>query len=114
MRWLWLACRMATDLWDDETWNELAARQVQLARDAGALNILPIALTYRAGVCVHAGEFAAAAALIEEADAITQATGDAPFMYTSLVLAAWRGEETRALELIRPASRTRLRGVREG
>ena len=100
MRWLWLACRIATDLWDDETWNELAARQVQLARDAGALNILPIALTYRAGVCVHAGEFAAAAALIEEAAAITQATGAAPFMYTSLVLAAWRGQEARALELI--------------
>ena len=41
---------------------------------------------------VHAGEFAAAAALIDEADAITAATGNAPLMYTSLVLAAWRGE----------------------
>ena len=100
MRWLWLACRTATELWDDETWNELAARQVQLARDAGALNILPIALTYRAGVCVHAGEFAAAAALIEEAAMITQATGAAPLMYTSLVLAAWRGQETQTRELI--------------
>ncbi|MGH3276714.1 MAG: helix-turn-helix transcriptional regulator, partial [Streptosporangiaceae bacterium] len=100
MHWLWLACRIAPDLWDDETWNELAARQVQLARDAGALNILPIALTYRAGVRVHAGEFAAAAALIEEATAITRATGAAPFMYTSLVLAAWRGQESQTQELI--------------
>ena len=49
---------------------------------------------------VHAGEFAAASALIEEADAITEATGNAPLRYTSLVLAAWRGEEARALELI--------------
>jgi DNA-binding CsgD family transcriptional regulator len=38
--------------------------------------------------------------LIQEADAITAATGNAPFSYASLVLAAWRGEETQALNLI--------------
>jgi DNA-binding CsgD family transcriptional regulator len=100
IHWLWLACRIAPDLWEDETWHELATRQLQLARDAGALSVLPLAATYRAGVHVHAGEFAAAAALIEEADAITEATGSAPLGYTSLVLAAWRGQEAQALELI--------------
>jgi DNA-binding CsgD family transcriptional regulator len=100
IHWLWLACRIAPDLWEDETWHELATRQLQLARDAGALNVLPLAATYRAGVHVHAGEFAAAAALVEEADAITEATGNAPLGYTSLVLAAWRGQEAEALELI--------------
>jgi DNA-binding CsgD family transcriptional regulator len=40
------------------------------------------------------------AALIEEADAINEATGTTPLMYTSVVLAAWRGHEARALELI--------------
>jgi tetratricopeptide (TPR) repeat protein len=100
MRGLWLACRVAPDLWDDEAWHELATRAVTLARDSGALSVLPIALTYRAGVHVHAGEFAAAAALVEEADAITEATANAPLWYTSSVLAAWRGREDRALELI--------------
>jgi DNA-binding CsgD family transcriptional regulator len=100
IRWLWLACRIAPDLWEDEAWHELATRQLRLARDAGALTVLPLAATYRAGVHVHAGEFAAAAALIEEADAITAATGNAPLMYTSLVLAAWRGQEAQAVELI--------------
>ena len=100
IRWLWLSCRIAPDLWEDETWHELATRQLRLARDAGALTVLPLAATYRAGVHVHAGEFAAAAALIEEADAITQATGNAPLMYSSLVLAAWRGQEAEALALI--------------
>jgi DNA-binding CsgD family transcriptional regulator len=99
-RWLWLACRIAPDLWEDEAWHELATRQLQLARNAGALNVLPLAATYRAGVHVHAGEFAAAEALIEEAEAITEATGNAPLGYTSLVLAAWRGQEAQALELI--------------
>jgi DNA-binding CsgD family transcriptional regulator len=41
-----------------------------------------------------------ASALIEEADAINEATADTPLVSTSLVLAAWRGQETRALELI--------------
>ena len=101
LHWLWLACRIAPDLWDDETWHELTTRQLQHARDEGALIVLPLAATYRAGVLVHAGEFAAAAALVEEADAITEATSNAPLTYTSLVLAAWRGQEARALELIK-------------
>jgi hypothetical protein len=50
---------------------------------------------------VHAGEFAAASALIDEADAITQATGNAPLTYSAQVLAAWRGQQTQALELIK-------------
>ena len=100
-RWLWLACRVAADLWDDGTWHELADRQVQLARDAGALNLLPTALIYRASPAVHAGDFAAAAAMIDEAEAISRAAGTAPLQYTSLALAAWRGDETRVLELIR-------------
>jgi DNA-binding CsgD family transcriptional regulator len=62
---------------------------------------------------VHAGEFAAAAALVEEAGAITEATGNAPLGYTSLVLAAWRGHEAEALELIE-ASREDATGRGEG
>jgi DNA-binding CsgD family transcriptional regulator len=105
MRWLWLACPVAPepvapDLWDDETWNRLTARAVALARDSGALTVLPLALTSRASVDVHAGEFAAASALIEEADAISEATGNAPLRYTSLLLAAWRGREAPASQLI--------------
>jgi DNA-binding CsgD family transcriptional regulator len=105
IRWLWTACPVApepiaADLWDDESWHELATHAVRLARDAGALATLPIALSYRAGVHVHAGEFAAASALIQEADSTTEATGNAPLRYTSLVLAAWRGEEGPALRLI--------------
>jgi DNA-binding CsgD family transcriptional regulator len=100
LRWLWMACRVAPELWDYDSWQELAARGVRLARDAGALTVLPTALTYRAAVHVHAGEFAEASALVEEADAITAATGNVPLMHTSLVLAAWSGSEAPALELI--------------
>ena len=75
---------------------ELAARAVRITRDSGALAVLPNALTYRACVHVLAGEFAAALALIEEAYAISEATGNAPLRYPSLLLAAWRGQEAEA------------------
>jgi DNA-binding CsgD family transcriptional regulator len=105
MRWLWLACPVAPEpvaleLWDDESWHELAGSAVRLAREAGALGVLPIALAYRAGVHVLSGEFAAASALIEETDSITEATGNAPLRYPSLLLAAWRGDEANALKLM--------------
>jgi DNA-binding CsgD family transcriptional regulator len=100
VRWLWLACRVAQDLWDDELWYVLATSGVRVARETGALSVLPIAATYRASLHVHAGAFGAASSLIEEADAITHATDMAPLKYASLMLAAWRGNEADGLELI--------------
>ncbi|MFF0288463.1 AAA family ATPase [Streptomyces sp. NPDC005262] len=104
-RWMWLACRVtpepvAPELWDDDAWQELATGAVGIAREAGALAVLPMALTYQACFDVHAGEFDTAAALIDEATAISEAAGGVPMMYTSLVLGAWRGEESQALGLI--------------
>jgi DNA-binding CsgD family transcriptional regulator/tetratricopeptide (TPR) repeat protein len=99
IRWLHVACRAAVDLWDDEAWHVLAARHVQLARDAGALNELPIALNTRIGVHLNAGELAAAASLIEEAETVTEATGSHVAPYGALGLAAWKGREAEAIEL---------------
>ena len=36
-RWLWLAGRAAGLIWDYESWDALTARQIQLARNVGAL-----------------------------------------------------------------------------
>jgi hypothetical protein len=82
---------------------------VQLARDAGALNVLPMALSYRPGVAALAGEFAAAAEMIDEADAISRATGRAPLPYISVLLAAWHGDESQALEIIRDCREDAMR-----
>jgi len=98
MRWFWLPWLIAGDLWDDTMWHEVATRATQLCRDAGALILLPLALGNRATVHLHAGEFAAAESLAEEAVAITDATGNAPVRYSSLLLAAWRGAESEALK----------------
>ena len=91
-RWLWLGCHTAMDLWDDEACRTLAARHVQHAREAGALTMLPFALNYVAAHHIFAGEFTAATALLDEADAITAATGNVRMADFSLLLAAWRGQ----------------------
>lgn len=99
-RWLWLACRIAPDVWGYEAMDALSATQVRLAREAGALASLPIALTYRAGAHVLAGEFDAASALIEEANDIMAMTGNAPYRYGSLVVEGWRGRTAETLDVI--------------
>ena len=48
----------------------------------------------------HAGEFASAEALIDEADAIAEATGNTPLPYVSLMLMAWRGRRGEAVASI--------------
>ena len=45
LRWLWLACRVARALGDDASWDELTERQARIAREVGALALLPVALT---------------------------------------------------------------------
>jgi DNA-binding CsgD family transcriptional regulator len=101
VRWLWLACRLAQDLWDDELWDVLATGSLRVARDTGALALLPLATTYRASLHVHEGAFGAAASLIEEADTITEATEMAPLKYAAVMLAAWRGNEADGLQLFK-------------
>jgi AAA ATPase-like protein len=45
LRGLWLACRAAVDLWEDDIRERLAIRHLQRAREAGALTVLPLALS---------------------------------------------------------------------
>jgi DNA-binding CsgD family transcriptional regulator len=113
-RWLWLACRVAADLFEHEIWGELAHRAVRLARTDGALSVLPLAASYLAGVHMHAGEYAAAAMLMEESSAITLATDAAPLIATSPMLAAYRGrtsDATLQIELSRDGAAARGQGT---
>ncbi|PKW16949.1 helix-turn-helix transcriptional regulator [Saccharopolyspora spinosa] len=105
LRWGGLVCRVATDLCDDEAWHELATRGLSRARDTGALTALATALSYCAGAHVHAGELDVASEMLDEADAIAQAAGNAPHRYAAMTLTATRGREGPALELIETSAR---------
>jgi DNA-binding CsgD family transcriptional regulator len=102
-RWFPVAVRTAVLLWQDEAWDVLSTRAVRLAREAGALAVLPIALSSRATMRVFAGELRPAASTIAEAEAVAEATGSHVAPHASLALAAWRGREANISALI-PAS----------
>ncbi|MFE7130888.1 AAA family ATPase [Streptomyces sp. NPDC057638] len=97
--WLLLGCRVAMALWDQETLHTLATRRVRLARETGALAVLPSALSVLADVLVSTGELARAAELNAEATAYTQVTGAAPLPGNDILLAAWRGRQATVDEL---------------
>ena len=111
LRWLWLACRVARALGDDATWDELTERQVRLARERGALSLLPIALVERFGVQLFLGDLAAAQSLVTEAEAVIDATGSHLAPQGAIVLAAWRGSDSEVSKLIEA---TRHEVVRRG
>ncbi|MGA2930072.1 MAG: LuxR C-terminal-related transcriptional regulator [Solirubrobacteraceae bacterium] len=91
---------VALEMWDDEALYVLAARQVQIARDTGALVHLHFALSFLARGHVLAGDLTAASLMIDEADLIAEATGNPALVNARMILAAWRGDEAQASELI--------------
>jgi DNA-binding CsgD family transcriptional regulator len=99
VRWSFIACRSAHDIWDDDAWDALSERQLEIVRDAGAISALPLALSQRIGMQLHAGQFKAAAMHVDELEAIAEATEDALPRYGALALAGWRGDESDARQL---------------
>jgi DNA-binding CsgD family transcriptional regulator len=114
VRWPWLARRVAPDLFSDDTWHYFVTRGVQLARENGALAVLPLALNNLAHLRCLEGDLDGAAALLDEADAIAAATGTEPMVLGRLSLAGFRGIEAEALvlfEATEPAAIARGEGV---
>ena len=99
LRWLWLACVAAMRVWDDDRWEALTARHVQLSRQTGTLSELPLALISRTCMLLFAGDLAGAAALVDEAHTAEEATGSNLAPYGALGLAALRGDEARTAAL---------------
>jgi hypothetical protein len=89
-------------LWDYQGYS-LLERPVRLARGVGVLDRLPILLNQLAGFAVWRGEFAAAASLIAEADAVCEATAARLPTFAALGLAAFGGREAEAAPLIQAA-----------
>jgi len=65
---------------------------------------LQFALSFLARSHMLAGDLSAAALTIGEARSIAEATGNPPLVNAPMILAAWRGDESHALELIEATS----------
>jgi DNA-binding CsgD family transcriptional regulator len=100
LRWGWLATAAAVFVWDYDTCLAVATREVELARESGALEVLAVGVNVLGQAASLGGEFARAALLVAEADAVTEATGARVAPYAALVLGAFRGPGGDAFELI--------------
>jgi DNA-binding CsgD family transcriptional regulator len=99
LRRLWLGTLSALRIWDDDGWDRLSIRYLELTYEMGALSDLPLALVSRTYVLLFIGDLAGAAALSSECQMVTEAIGSNMAPYGALGLAALRGDESETLAL---------------
>jgi DNA-binding CsgD family transcriptional regulator len=100
LRWGFLGVVAAIMVWDEQCWHTIDVRQLRSCRDAGLLAQLVIYVNSMAILMTWRGDFAAAASLIAEAEAIAAATGTRFAPFAALWLAGFRGAEAEATLLI--------------
>jgi ATP/maltotriose-dependent transcriptional regulator MalT len=100
LRWMWMGCISAMRVWDDERWEALSTRYVELVREAGALSELPLALTVRGYMQLTSGDLRGADASAEELETLTEAIGGGLAPYCTMALASLRGAEEQATALV--------------
>jgi len=109
-RSLWLAASRSTqaialELWDADAVHTLATHQREVARQAGALVQLRLALNFLGGSLVQSGDLATAELVFDEDRLVAEATGNQPVLYNGVLLAVWRGQEAKATELLESTRR---------
>jgi DNA-binding CsgD family transcriptional regulator len=98
--WHFLGSQAAVAIWDFESWRALLTLHIAHARREGALAALPMALSSLAGERAFEGDFAGAASLVAEVEAISEAAGVRPAPYGAVALAAYQASEQDLLRLI--------------
>ena len=100
LRWGWLATIAAVYVWNYDACRTISTRQVEVARQAGALEVLAVGDNIMSEVLSIGGDYAGAALLVAEAEAVSTATGALVDPYAALVLAGHRGDAAQATGLI--------------
>src|SRR5215469_5322906 len=113
LRWGFLAVVAAIMVWDEQCWHTIEVRQLRSCREAGLLAQLVIYVNSMAILMTWRGDFAAAASLIAEAEAIAAATDTHHAPIGAVVQAGFRGTEAEAAPLIETVS-TAARAVGQG
>jgi DNA-binding CsgD family transcriptional regulator len=98
--WLLLASGATNYAWDDDRFEVVTSRHVELTRNRGALSDIPLALSSRATALMFFGDLAGVEAVVEELRAAHDATGSSLAPYAPLGLAAMRGDRETAIPLI--------------
>ena len=104
LRWGWMATFATTMTWDIDSFHTIAARHVQLVREAGAVAQLPLHLWQLGLLTTWMGDLSGTAALAAEAESVAAATGSHIAPYTLLRLHALRGNEADFVAVLHDAS----------
>jgi DNA-binding CsgD family transcriptional regulator len=100
LRWGWVATRTSSAVWDYEGFHAISARQVELAREVGALAHLPLFLSQVGVARLWMGDFAGAGAVAAESASVAARTGDRFPPHVVLLLRAMQGREAEATSSI--------------
>ncbi|WP_082309882.1 ATP-binding protein [Nonomuraea sp. SBT364] len=100
LKWGWAACGVSALLWEDRIMPDIPTKALEAVRAAGALSELPLYLHSLGVPRSLSGDFAAAAALVAESEAVAEATGVPMTQHTQLLLVAMQGKEAEAAPLI--------------
>ncbi|HKP88401.1 MAG TPA: AAA family ATPase [Thermoleophilaceae bacterium] len=111
VRSTWGATPAVTALWDANWLQAVAAQQIELAREVGALDRLPFHLSTLAVPTALMGDLVGAASVAAEIDSVTAATGRPPIRAATGLLAALRGSEAATAAADRLQARARAKGA---
>jgi DNA-binding CsgD family transcriptional regulator len=103
----------ALTVWDEECWYAIQDRELRSCREAGLLAQLVIWVNAMALLTIWRGDFAAAASMVAEGEAIAAATGTRHPPNGAVLLAGFRGAEAEAVPLIGAVS-TAARAAGQG
>ena len=96
LRWGWAATGASAGVWDDEGYQAITARLVQVVRDAGALAQLPLHLSSLVVATSWTGDFEDAMSLVAEIESVSGVTGTQLPASATMRLLALQGTEAKA------------------
>jgi len=98
LRW-WQAPHACALAWDWQGVDMLTARQIKMARAAGALAEISAGLSARAYLHLFSGEFSKASSIAAEAQSVREATNSIIVPYSAVALTAFQGREAETAAL---------------
>src|SRR6185437_4079993 len=104
LRWSNVAVAAAVTVWEEECWRVIEVRALRSCREAGLLAQLVICVNSITSFTVWQGDFAEAASLVAEGEAIAEATGTRFPPFGAMFIAGFRGAEAEAAPLIEAVS----------
>jgi DNA-binding CsgD family transcriptional regulator len=99
LRW-WPAPHAAVLVWDYESVDVMSERLAEIARNVGALTMVPIGLAIRTFVHLFKGEFGEACSLAAEVKSVSEATNSSFLPFGAIALAAFQGREAETAAMI--------------